>query len=506
MENHRVLSSSEKNSAVKEWRFGGNSVSSQKKHLSSYNNGKNDCFGASLAVVPNSVLLASRCSVECEEEEEVGKKKQKKGVVVVVEEGSAVLRSAWIQRIIPRGLGDEKDKGKLAAVGSRENQTHESLVGFWKKKERKPFCVVADAGLVSAELSRVRESPSNITGRVAAGCQSWEHDAGADAVGGNNNRIVIASGNKSNAGGGVVVAAGLGFQFDGGGCVGDGGGGSINRNSRKEREIGFAGGPSSSLPPLSLFAPFKHEREWRRRKRNDQGGNSSSSSGKAEEVVALMMPPPVLTPLLSTDQIVGTSQKRMLPDHLLPSSLTPCSVPSSNPSAIDSIATTSTVLRAADTRLGFGEMFKRPLEPMLAFSPFKSSRDANSAQSPCSSKTASLPFELVLPLDTDGHDSVKQEDTGAKCNTQSASNINEQHPKLRGSLSANVGSATLVSSSFRPGCGNQSGDQESSGEAAEVFRHRSSTSHPLCCDHQPKVFIIHFFCQVSQNTVGFFHS
>ncbi|KAH8944438.1 hypothetical protein BDL97_13G110700 [Sphagnum fallax] len=492
MENHRVLSSSEKNSAVKEWRFGGNSVSSKKKHLSSYNNGKSDCFGASLAVVPNSMLLASRCSVECEEEEEVGKKKQKKGVVVVVEEeGSAVLRSAWIQRIIPRVLGDEKDKGKLAAVGSRENQTHESLVGFWKKKERKPFCVVADAGLVSPELSRVRESPSKITGRVAAGCQSWEHDAGADAVGGNNNNknngIVIASGNESNAGGGVVVAAGLGFQFDGGGCVGDGGGGSTNRNSRKEREISFADGPSSSLPPLSLFAPFKHEKEWRRRKRNDQGGNnSSSSSGKAEEVVALMMPPPVLTPLLSKDQIVGTSQKRMLLDHLLSSSLTPLSVPSSNPSAIHSIATTSTVLRAADTRLGFGEMFKRPLEPMQVFSPFKSSRDANNAQSPCSSKTASLPFDLVLPLDTDGHDSVKQEDTGAKCNTQPARNINEEHPKLRGSLSANVGSATLVSSSFWPECGNQSGDQESSGQAAEVFRHRSSTSHLLCCDHQPK--------------------
>jgi hypothetical protein len=505
MENHRVLSSSEKNSAVKEWRFGGNSVSSKKKHLSSYNNGKSDCFGASLAVVPNSMLLASRCSVECEEEEEEdGKKKQKKGVVVVVEEeGSAVLRSAWIQRIIPRVLGDEKDKGKLAAVGSRENQTHESLVGFWKKKERKPFCVVADAGLVSPELSRVRESPSNITGRVAAGFQSWGHDAGTDAVGGNNNGIVIASGNQSNAGGGVVVAAGLGFQFDGGGCVGDGGGGSTNRNSRKEREISFADGPSSSLPPLSLFAPFKHEKEWRRRKRNDQGGNnSSSSSGKAEEVVALMMPPPVLTPLLSKDQIVGTSQKRMLLDHLLSSSLTPLSVPSS----IHSIATTSTVLRAADTRLGFGEMFKRPLEPMQVFSPFKSSRDANNAQSPCSSKTASLPFDLVLPLDTDGHDSVKQEDTGAKCNTQPARNINEEHPKLRGSLSANVGSATLVSSSFWPECGNQSGDQESSGQAAEVFRHRSSTSHLLCCDHQPKVFIIHFFCQVSGNMVGFFHS
>jgi hypothetical protein len=498
MENHRVLSSAEKNSAVKEWRFGGNSVSSQKKHSSSYNNGKNDCFGASLAVVPNSVLLASRCSVECEEEEgkeEEGKKKQKKGVVVVVEEGSAVLRSAWIQRIIPRVLGDEKDKRKLAAVGSRENQTHESLVGFWKKKETKSFCVVADAGFVSAELSRVRESPSNITGRVAAGCQSWEHDAVADEVGGNNNsnRIIIASGNESNAGGGVV-AAGLGFQFDGGGCVGDGGGGSTNRNSRKEREVSFADGPSSSLPPLSLFAPFKHGKEWRRRKRNDQGGNSSSSSGKAEEVVASMMPPPVSTPLLSTDQIVGTSQKRMLLDHLLSSSLTPLYVPSSNPLAIDSIATTSTGLRAADTRLGFGEMFKRPLEPMRVFSPFKSSRDANSAQSPCSSKTASLPFELFLPLDTDGHNSVKQEDTGAKCNTQPATNINEQHPKLRGSLSANVGSATLVSSSFWPECGNQSGDQESSGEAAEIFRHRSSTSHLLCCDHQPKVFIIHFFC------------
>jgi hypothetical protein len=362
--------------------------------------------------------------------------------------------------------------------------------------------------LVSAGLSGVRESPSNITGRVAAGCQSWEHDAGADTVGGNNNnnRVVIASGNESNAGGGVVVAAGSGFRFDGGGCVGDGGGGSTNRSSRKEREISFADGPSSSLPPLSLFAPFKQEKEWRRRKRNDQGGNSSSSSGKAEEVVALMMPPPVSTPLLSTDQIVGTSQKRMLLDHLLSSSLTPLSVPSSNPSAIDSIATTSTGLRAADTRLGFGEMFKRPLEPMRVFSPFKSSRDANSAQSPCSSKTASLPFELFLPLDTDGHDSVKQEDTGAKCNTQPASNISEEDPKLCGSLSANVGSATLVSSSFWPECGNQSGNQESSREAAEIFRHRSSTSHLLCCDHQPKVFIIHLFCQVSRNTVGFFHS
>jgi hypothetical protein len=58
-----------------------------------YNNKK--YFKVDLTMVPNPMLLASRCLIECEEE--LGKKK---GVVVVVE-GSTRFSLAWIQKIIP---------------------------------------------------------------------------------------------------------------------------------------------------------------------------------------------------------------------------------------------------------------------------------------------------------------------------------------------------------------------------------------------------------------------
>jgi hypothetical protein len=553
MENHqhrRLLNNSVKISDVKQqqqqsgWGSAtANSLSNKLLNRSSGGGGggnENRCsFGASLAAaavgVHNPAPFVSRCSVECEEveeeeeEEEEQEEKEKKAREVVVEEqGSSGLRSAWIQRIIPRVVGEEKEKER----GLRESAEQDSLVGFWKKK--RASCVVADVGSVRVVAQRAREpdssnervldkqkevqggsgdggdgvcSSSHLLGSrdelQRLGYQSSEDSAAAAAAAGGNRLLlqpeVVSSAAhvRSNAGGGgVVVAAGLGLQFDGGG-----GGAARNfwvannnrsssSNSSKERDMRNSC-RFSTLPPLSPFVPFKHCKELHQSKSMDYQGNNSSSSGKLEEVaVAPLLTPSVLLPSYGVEQINAQQGKmaetvtwRM--DNV--PSLTPLYVPSKS-SSLNSIDISR--LREKGL-LGLGEMLSRPTDLTQVFSPFKSPQDAND-ESPCSSKTASLPLELVLTMDPPNSNySLKhEEDTGPKSRVQPE--IDFEKCQQQAGSSANLCIAMPSPSSLWPGYENESGNQEPSRHSrgdVEIFR-RGSSSGQCLVDHESQVIFV----------------
>jgi hypothetical protein len=515
------------------------------RRSSSGGGNENRCsFGASLAAaavgVHNPAPLVSRCSVECEEveeeeeeeeeeqEQEEKEKEKKEREVVVEEQGSSGLRSAWIQRIIPRVVGEEKEKER----GLRESAEQDSLVGFWKKKTAS--CVVADVGSVRVVAQRAKEpnssneraldkqkevqegsgdggdgvcSSSYLLGSrdelQRLGYQSWE-DSAAAAAGGNRlllrpDVISSAAHVRSNAGGGGV-AAGLGLQFDGGGggaarnfCVANNNNNnnrSSSSNSSKERDMRNSS-RFSTLPPLSPFVPFKHSKELHQSKSMDYQGNNSSSSGKLEEVaVAPLLTPWLLLPSYGVEQI-NAQQGKMAEtvtwtmDNV--PSLTPLYVPSKS-SSLDSIDISR--LREKGL-LGLGEMLSRPTDLTQVFSPFKSPQDAND-ESPCSSKTASLPLELVLTMDPpNSNDSLKhEEDTGPKSRVQPE--IDFEKCQQQAGSSANLCIAMPSRSSLWPGYENESGNQEPSRHSrgdVEILR-RGSSSGQCLVDHEYQVIFV----------------
>ncbi len=559
MENHqhrRLLNNSVKNSDVKKqeqqsvWGSAtANSLSNKLLNRSSSSGGgggggnENRCsFGASLAAaavgVHNPAPLVSRCSVECEEvekeeeeeeEEEQEEKEKKEREVVVEEQGSSGLRSAWIQRIIPRVIGEEKEKER----GLRECAEQDSLVGFWKKKTAS--CVVADVDSVRVVAQRAREPNSNneraldkqkeVQGGSGdggdgvcsssyllgsrdelqrLGYQSWEDSAAAPAAAGGNRLLlrpeVISSAAhvRSNAGGGGV-AAGLGLQFDGGGggaarnfwvANNNNNNRSSSSNSSKERDMRNSS-RFSTLPPLSPFVPFKQSKELHQSKSMDYQVNNSSSSGKLEEVaVAPLLTPWLLLPSYGVEQINAQQGKvaetvtwRM--DNV--PSLTPLYVPSKS-SSLDSI----NISRLREKGLlGLGEMLSRPTDLTQVFSPFKSPKDAND-ESPCSSKTASLPLELVLTMDPpNSNDSLKhEEDTGPKSRVQPE--IDFEKCQQQAGSSANLCIAMPSRSSLWPGYENESGNKELSCHSrghVKIFRRGSSSGQRLV-DHEYQVIFV----------------
>jgi hypothetical protein len=554
MENHqhrRLLNNSVNNSDVKKqqqqsgWGSAtANSLSNKLLNRSSSSSSggsgnENRCsFGASLAAaavgVHNPAPLVSRCSVECEEveeeeeeeEEEQEEKEKKEREVVVEEQGSSGLRSAWIQRIIPRVVGEEKEKEREL----RESAAQDSLVGFWKKKTAS--CVVADVGSVrvvaqrepNSSNERALDKQKEVQGGSGdggdgvcsssyllgsrdelqqLGYQSWEDSAAAAAAAGGNRLLlrpdVISSAAhvRSNAGGGgVVVAAGLGLQFDGGGggaarnfWVANNNNNNNRSNSSKERDMRNSC-RFSTLPPLSPFVPFKHSKELHQSKSMDYQGNNSSSSGKLDEVaVAPLLTPWLLLPSYGVEQINAQQGKmaetvtwRM--DNV--PSLTPLYVPSKS-SSLDSIDVSR--LREKGL-LGLGEMLSRPTDLTQVFSPFKSPQDAND-KSPCSSKTASLPLELVLTMDPPNSNSLKhEEDTGPKSIVQPE--IDFEKCQQQAGSSANLCIAMSSPSSLWPEYENESGNQEPSRHSrrdVEIFR-RGSSSGQCLVDHESQVIFV----------------
>jgi hypothetical protein len=136
-------------------------------------------------------------------------------------------------------------------------------------------------------------------------------------------------------------------------------------------------------------------------------------------------------------------------------------------------------------------MLSRPTDLTQVFSPFKSPQDAND-ESPCSSKTASLPLELVLTMDPPNlNDSLKhKEDTGPKSRVQPE--IDFEKCQQQAGSSANLCIAMPSPSSLWPGYVNESGNQEPSCHSrrdVKIFR-RGSSSGQCFVDHEYQVIFV----------------